>query len=85
MRAARSLIALLSPGFGFHLSPLAPYGSLRLCCCCLETETEAQVVVPGVRRAPEPDADRKLQPRLRPAAATVDPPRAIRLTYRITC
>ena len=33
MWAARSLIALLSPGFGFHLSPLAPYGSLRIWCC----------------------------------------------------
>ena len=71
MRAARSLIALLSPGFGFHLSPLAPYGSLRL--CCLETETEAQVDVPVVRRGPEPVRRSHAPAEVAPAAATADP------------
>ena len=59
MWAAHSLIALLSPGFGFHLSPLARFASLRSLFFWDKTEAHAKAEAVDPVTRPEPVAVRR--------------------------
>ena len=87
MWAARSLIALLSPGFGFHFSPLARFASLRSLFFWDRTEAHAKAeeVVPVIRPAPVAVRRPAALAAEAPTAAPQNAKRACRWTYRITC